>query len=476
MRGTTVAMTVLCVVFLLSPTIRGDNPFDSGAYPVGWWTSTGSTAVINVYNAGGNTILSYWGSTDTWTRMQSLDEAAAGGMRVILEVDPVLIANADTSGIRDLVSTFDSHPAVAAWNTGDEPYWNGGIPLWKMQNAYDAIKMESTKPVTICFSEPAVAMGITYDWRDAFDQFQIDSYPGRVGQPEFSQIDSTWKPDMQNAVSQSQLTGKPWWSVMAGWGNGAGEASDYRLPTYDETRFMNYYSVSVGSTGLIQYVYYRNMSTIAHPGEVYPYDGTTWFNTVWSPLAGEINTIGIAVQNGKLLGAASDDTADVSTDVYYDPGTGKYYLLGMNETTGSETTTFTLSLADPPGEKIISATTLFEGAQPAIPILGAQFSDTFSQYEIHVYELTTMLLGDANGSDTVSADDYASVQSHFGETGNPGLPGDANGSGAVSADDYAAVQGNFGAARGMGGTVPEPATMLLLAAGSLLLLKRKQKS
>ncbi|KKL40791.1 hypothetical protein LCGC14_2367880, partial [marine sediment metagenome] len=94
---------------------------------------------------------------------------------------------------------------------------------------------------------------------------------------------------------------------------------------------------------------------------------------------------------------------------------------------------------------------------------------------VHVYELTTMLLGDANRTGTVSADDYGSVQLNFGDTGAPGLPGDANGSGAVTADDYGSVQLYFGATRGMGGApVPEPATMLLLSAAGVMMLIRRR--
>ena len=85
--------------------------------------------------------------------------------------------------------------------------------------------------------------------------------------------------------------------------------------------------------------------------------------------------------------------------------------------------------------------------------------------------------GDANNDLVVSADDYGSVQLNFGATGDIGIPGDANCDGVVSADDYGSVQLNFGTVYGAGGaSVPEPATMLLLGAGSLLLLKRKRKA
>ena len=84
------------------------------------------------------------------------------------------------------------------------------------------------------------------------------------------------------------------------------------------------------------------------------------------------------------------------------------------------------------------------------------------------------LPGDANNDGLVSADDYASVQGHFGDTGAVNIPGDANLDGLVSADDYASVQSNFGNTAGV--PVPEPATMLLLAIGGVVLLKRRSRA
>ena len=94
-----------------------------------------------------------------------------------------------------------------------------------------------------------------------------------------------------------------------------------------------------------------------------------------------------------------------------------------------------------------------------------------------VQHVPTLLPGDANRDGMVSADDYASVQAHFGDTGDPGIPGDANGTGTVSADDYASVQANFGNTAGLGGDVPvpEPATLSLLTLGGLTMLRRKRK-
>lgn len=83
------------------------------------------------------------------------------------------------------------------------------------------------------------------------------------------------------------------------------------------------------------------------------------------------------------------------------------------------------------------------------------------------------LAGDANCDGVVSADDYASVQAHFGEAGDPGILGDANLDGIVSADDYASVQAHFGEVFTETTPTPEPGTLGLLLVGAGLTLRRK---
>ncbi len=85
---------------------------------------------------------------------------------------------------------------------------------------------------------------------------------------------------------------------------------------------------------------------------------------------------------------------------------------------------------------------------------------------------STLLPGDANRDGVVSAGDYASVQSNFGATGEPGIPGDANLDGVVSAGDYASVQANFGSTGA--GVIPEPMTVSLLGMGCAALIRRRK--
>ncbi len=486
-----VIVTVLCVVFFLSQSVRAEDPFADGPYPVGWWDAMHNPGdPLLVAGHGSNVTLAYWQYSTPSGRQQYLDNAEAAGVRVIMSINEDFI-NAtdpvDVIGIINLVNTYNDHPAVAGWSTADEP-WGHSISFDKMQLAYDMIKLVSTKPVFITFTQHAINEAevnptIPVQWKTAYDHFLVDVYPAVIGEPEFCRLENEgrskdFKNDMIRAHQQSILADRPWWAVLQGWGsNNTGEVEDYRLPTYNESRFMTYWALSEEPTGILHFAYYRTGGgrVPARPEEPYPYNGAQWLVDVYEPQTVEINMLGPALQNGKITGAASDDKWDVLTDVYQDPDTGKYYMVTLNSTTGSETTTFTVTLF-PPGEKFISATPLFEGAQPAIPIIGAEFSDTFSQYEVHVYELNAMLLGDANGDGVVSADDYGSVQSNFGDTGVPGLPGDANGTGAVSADDYGSVQSNFGTTTGMGGVpIPEPTSAALLMLGFSGLLWRRMK-
>jgi hypothetical protein len=479
---------VLALACFLSTSVLAVNPFADGPYPIGWYDSMAAPDDPTLIGAqGGNVTVAYWGSSSPSNRLQYLDNAAAAGVRVIMGFDDAFINPTDpvdVTGIINVVNTYKDHPAMAGWYTADEPYWVWGISFAKMQLAYDTIKSLDNKPVFIAFSEPAVERDIPIQWKTAYDQFLLDSYPARIGYPEFTGLDamsapypyhSNWKADMQMAHANSQLADRPWWSIMEGWADEGAETSGYRLPTYNETRFMNYFSLSEDPAGLTHFAYYRTgNSTPAHPSEVYPYDGRQWLEDVWEPQTTELGIMGDAFQNGKIPNMVTDDTANVRSNLYVDPGTGAVYLIALNETFGDPNTTFTLNLP----EHLWAVTRLFEGAPTNMPLVNGQFVDTFSDYEVHVYLLSPMpppIPGDVNHDGQVDGLDLTFVGAYWQVSGTDWATGDLNGDGETNGLDLNIVGENWQVGvPAPGETVPEPTTLALLGLGATAMMLRRR--
>ena len=98
-----------------------------GPLPIGLYASLtrGASSVDEIAAINGNLTSAYWGTPSPgFSNVHDyLDAAQAEGVRVVVEIDPVRIANADVVGITEIVATFDSHPAVVGWYTADEPFW-----------------------------------------------------------------------------------------------------------------------------------------------------------------------------------------------------------------------------------------------------------------------------------------------------------------------------------------------------------------
>jgi len=75
--------------------------------------------------------------------------------------------------------------------------------------------------------------------------------------------------------------------------------------------------------------------------------------------------------------------------------------------------------------------------------------------------------GDADGDGDVDLDDFVILKSNWGGPGGDCSVGDFDANGSVDLDDFIILKNNWGA-----GAVPEPASICLLAFGSLAILRR----
>jgi hypothetical protein len=154
-------------------------------------------------------------------------------------------------------------------------------------------------------------------------------------------------------------------------------------------------------------------------------------------------------------------------------------------TTGYTTVTFTLNTgADMPADNMGGAASVFD---PTLPItIGAVTFNSgdfplASGVGVHIDNvvLSSLIPGDVNGDDRVDLTDLAIVLNNFGSTTSLRSNGNLDALATVDMADLSAVLNNFGN-RAPTGTIlaaatsaPEPASVSLMAAGTLLLLRRR---
>ena len=196
----------------------------------------------------------------------------------------------------------------------------------------------------------------------------------------------------------------------------------------------------------------------------------------------------VMVQLWNTPGGSPEYYRELGPAPTYEFGTGRYVidvdipnrLVRLDAPSGPSAGRYEYTWDFDSGDEPIDLTDWFSGGY--IGWAGTGTTDVHASRYDNLYvegvpAAASYLLGDANLDTVVSADDYASVQANFGNTGaaGGGLPGDANHDGLVSADDYASVQANFGNTSGAMSAVPEPATLELLAIGLIAVLRRRSK-
>ena len=449
-------MAVLCLVFMVSTPAGAVNSFDP--FPMGWYDvfagvtrpALMATDTDVPGGQGSNIAIAYWMPYPYSGRMAYLDTAYSVGVGIILEVERDLVLNQDPAGISTFVAQWDDHPAVVGWYLFDEPYSNWGEVGTELQIAADAIRAQSSKPIVLLFGEPGIDAGKPAAWSSVYDIFGVDGYSCRMGEVEFSGLGSEspsefpywddWKGLMDRTQAQSLAVGKPYWSVLSGFSDLVGETLNYRFPTNAESKFHTFYSLLRDASGLIYFSYYRAVDSPARPEEAYPFWGWTWLDTVMASRNDEVNLLGPALREGPIAGNAfSADEAAIIGDVYQDPGTSIFYVVALNKMKGDRApSTITLNLQGLPLETPVAVRPLFEGSVAPIPLTagGTQFSDDFSSYEVHLYQVIYepadcdeaiadgyRLVGDFNDDCVIDMLDVASFVSVWLDCIEPGVSG-----------------------------------------------------
>ena len=102
---------------------------------------------------------------------------------------------------------------------------------------------------------------------------------------------------------------------------------------------------------------------------------------------------------------------------------------------------------------------------------------TVTGNDLILTDLSGALVGDADGDGDVDAADYITLKTNMGQPSGAELAdGDFDGDGDVDWNDLQLLQAHYGESAGASGTIPEPATLGLLAIGAMAVIRRRRRS
>ena len=214
--------------------VRGEPFFPLGMYHVAWGANREQMlqCVQDLADAGLNTV--HTSCTDLDVYQEVLDKAQTLGMHVITEG-----LRATSPGLQ----RFDSHPAVLAWNSGDEPDIANVSPV-QVGDHVDAIR--DVDPNHLVYT--TVANPELLDrYAPYVDVFSNDPYPLTSG--------NTNTVAVANATAKARAAvgpGRALWMVPQCFGYAKGP---WVIPTPAQERSMTYQALIEGANGLIWYTY-----------------------------------------------------------------------------------------------------------------------------------------------------------------------------------------------------------------------------
>ncbi len=182
----------------------------------------------------------------------------------------------------------------------------------------------------------------------------------------------------------------------------------------------------------------------------------TLLDATLTPLGGIFNQ---GVEGGVQSSFNANARNDLALSIFASNGTT---LLGTANLTGAG------------GVESLSGIGLAAAGTYYARISGANNSVQLYQLQLAAAALVTVPAGDYNQDGVVDSADYSVWRNSLGSVGS-NLAADGNGNGRVDAADYSVWKSNFGASAGSGnsgiaagGSVPEPAGLMLFAIAALL--------
>lgn len=345
---------------------------------------------------------SNWGSAIEYSLLAA-DRARANGLKYMPQIHFYALrgdAGYPLTLIDAQVDVLWAHPAMLGWYVADEPDGSfSGIYPPRLQEVYQRIEAHdlNKRPQFVVFYTPLVEAYLRAEPPLTHDIMMNDSYPCRVGIPEFG--GSLWRVAAwtREQVLQCKIAGSKKAQVNVPQACGVNGWSDFRLPTFKEQRYLSYAPIVEGARGLLWWDY-------GDTGDPSYVQGRAEYRAnITGPIATEISSlIPAIVSNATSISITSTHDTDTTghgiEDVTYlfgkDAEAGYAYIIAVNHTPNTlASAAFTLTGTDlgPAAGSDVAIDVLFENRTVFLQPVGGftwTLTDSFSPFDVNVYRLS----------------------------------------------------------------------------------------
>jgi hypothetical protein len=389
--------TVVLNGALVFPIVLAKGPPRDGTTP------SGANALAEVVGAGVN-FFKVGPATTAWTSSDITDanlwDQAAAAQRAYTWINLSTLSQATPGSSTDsllqqVITTLKSDPTgssgIGMWKGADEPFWSGIAPS-ALQFAF--CRGTSRGDAGWCAGEPwldqdhlwvtiEAPRGTVADlapYSPVTDMHGEDEYPINLNNsnPDLHQV-GVWTSTVGAATPNHAV-----WSTLQICSSGSYDANgNYVLPTRLQERYMIYDAIINGARSLAFYGG-NNANCWNGTDTAYGWNWTFW-NGVLKGLVQEINAASPVAP--ALVNTASTRTlssSDGTTEVISRQGATSNDLWVLAARSGSGSQTVTIS-GLPSG---VSSGDVYTENR-SVSVSNGSFSDTFGQWDVHVYHFTT---------------------------------------------------------------------------------------
>ena len=360
-------------------------------------TPTGADALDEVVAAGVNFFkvgpaARPWWPEDKADAVAWNQEAAERGVYTWVNLATLADATPDTpvkdARLREVIGLLEDDPAMAMWKGADEPFWSG-FPPAALQYAYCVATSRGEagwcqqpadeEHLWVTIQAPRGTPSQLAPYSAVTDIHGIDHYPVTYQNPtpDLHEV-GVWT----NAIASITPNRAVWTTLQVCASGSSGPDGQYVLPTRRQERYMIYDAILNGARSLA--FYGGNIDRCWNPRDTALRWNWTFWDDVLKDLIREINADSpiapalVKPESTKVL-ASSDATTQVISREGVD---GELWVIAARHGPGSGP----LTISGLPSTARIG-TVYTEGR--SVALAGGSFTDTFAQWDVHVYRFDT---------------------------------------------------------------------------------------